>query len=70
MKNYERIQLLEEAKEKINEAVSLIREALENTDFETSAEAYIIGHLDNWANGNNPYDEHIPKIIEELENEE
>lgn len=70
MDNYERIELLEDAQDKINEAISLIREAVEETDLEQSAEAYIIGHLANWANGNNPYDRHIPKMIEELlENE-
>ena len=70
MEIYDRIELLNNAKDKINEACDLIREAVEDTDFESSSEAYIIGHLSNWANGNNPYDEHIPKIIEYLENEE
>lgn len=63
----ERVELLEDAQTKINEAIELIREAVYETSFENSSESYLIGHLDNWVNGNNPYDEHIPKIIEELE---
>ena len=52
----ERIELLEQAQEKINEAVDLITEAVRDTGSEASADAYIIGHLSYWANGNNPYD--------------
>ena len=70
MENYERMELLENAQDKINEAIELIREAVENTECEKSIEYYIIPHLSNWANGNNPYDEHIPNIIKQINNEE
>lgn len=62
----DRIEQLEEAREKIEEAIQLIRDALRGTQQADSAEAYIIGHLQNWAEGDNPYDETIPKLIEEL----
>jgi hypothetical protein len=41
----EKIELLEEAQEKINEAVDLIREAVEDTDCESGAVAYVIPSL-------------------------
>lgn len=66
----ERIELLREAQEKLFEVIELIEEAVDGTSCENSAQAYIIGHLSNWAEGNNPYDEHIPRLIEEMEDEE
>ena len=62
----ERIEMLEDAQEKINEAIDLITEAVRDTDDEASAQAYIIAHLKNWANGENPYDDHIPNLIESI----
>lgn len=67
----ERIELLEQAQEKLREAIDLIREAVADTNQESSAEAYIIGHLENWAEGNNQYDTTaIPYLIESLEEED
>jgi hypothetical protein len=66
----EKITQLEEAKEKIDEAVDLIRRAVEGTNNDNAAEAYIIPHLENWAEGNNPYDATtIPRLIEDLREE-
>lgn len=66
MDKYERKELLENAQDKINEGIELIRQALKDTTHERHAEAYIIGHLDNWANGGNPYDETIPTLVEKI----
>lgn len=66
-----KIKLLEEAQEKINGAVYLIRDAVEGTGVEDAADAYIISHLDNWANQNNPYDyTAIPGLITSLKKEQ
>jgi len=65
-----RIDSLLEAQDLINEAIELIKDSLHGTEHLTHAEAYIIAHLDNWANGGNPYDYNILKYIEELERED
>ena len=71
MDNEERTELLEQAQNKINEAIELIEEALEGTHLSSEASAYIIAHLNGWANGDNPYDSTaIPKLIEHLEYED
>ena len=62
----ERIDLLEEAADQINEAIDAIELAVRGTEHQASAHAYIIAHLKNWANGSNPYDEHIPKLIDQM----
>lgn len=63
----ERLNYLDKAAELINEAISMIGYAVEDTELEVSANAYIMGHLGNWANGSNPYDGHIPNLKRELE---
>ena len=70
MDKFDRVQLLEQAGDKIQEAVALIEEAVKDTSEESSADAYIIAHLNNWANGDNPYDQSIPKLIKAIEDEE
>jgi|SaaInlLV_10m_DNA_2_1039722.scaffolds.fasta_scaffold00468_26 hypothetical protein len=67
MKTQERKDLLNEASELINDAIGKIEEAVHDTGCESSADAYIIGHLSNWANGNNPHDETIPVLIEAMD---
>lgn len=62
----ERISQLHEAQELIREAAELIFEATEGTEHHSQAEAYTIAHLNNWAEGHNPYDFTIPKIIESM----
>jgi hypothetical protein len=59
-----KIDNLNEASEKIAEAIDLISEAVQDTPMERSANAYIIAHLSNWMDGHNPYDETIPVLIE------
>jgi len=70
MEKNERIIALEEAQDLINQAIDLIHEAVADTDEARSADAYILAHLDNWANGNNQYDQHIPNIIESINDQE
>jgi len=68
MDKHDRIEKLQEAQEKIEEAVSLIEDALRETDMADQADAYIIGHLNSWAHGDNPYDRTaIPRLIEDME---
>jgi hypothetical protein len=70
MTKSDQIELLENAQMKINEAIELIEEAVSGTDNQMSVDAYLVAHLDNWANGGNPYDQTIPVLIEEMEQEE
>jgi hypothetical protein len=71
MENYERVEKLEEAQELINKAVNLIHEAFEGKNERSRLDSYICGHLRGWANGGNRYDTTaIPRLIEQLENEE
>jgi len=65
----ERIADLESAQEKINEAVTLITKALDDTGAGRRAERYIIGHLDNWANGGASLDETLPDFIKIINEE-
>jgi len=67
MHKSERVELLTNAQDLINEAIGLIEEAVSGTENDMSAQAYIIAHLNNWANGGNPCDETIPVLIEEIE---
>ncbi|MFW5847856.1 MAG: hypothetical protein ACOCVF_02970 [bacterium] len=67
----EKIEQLEQAQEKINEAVELIKSAVKDTNMDNECESYIIGHLENWAEGLNQYDyTSIPKLIKRIENYE
>jgi hypothetical protein len=63
MEKIERIKLLEDAKDSINDAIENIRNAVINTELERNCSYYIIAHLDNWANDENGMDETIPKLI-------
>ena len=71
MTNDKRIFLLEEAQTEINSAIEKINKAMTGTRNERSIKAYILAHLENWANGEHTYDDTIPKLIEDVrENEE
>jgi len=63
----ERLDLLNDAQYKLRDAIDLIREAVEGTEEERMAEAYIIPHLENWTEGVNRYDHTIPKIYNAIE---
>jgi len=45
-------------------------EALDNINLPSarSLEAYMLGHLQNWIQGGNPYDETLDQVIDKLEN--
>lgn len=62
----EKIEKLEMAQDLINQAIDFINEAVADTSQELSADSYIIAHLDNWANGGNPYGS-IPVLINFIE---
>ena len=66
IKAQDRIFMLEEAQEKINEGIDMIRQAVNGTEHDAHSEAYIIAHLENWANSDAGYDETIPKLIENI----
>lgn len=67
MENSERLSVLEEAQRLIEEAIEKIQEAMRGTRRESAVDAYIVAHLDNWAHGNNPYDDTaIPRLMEEV----
>ena len=67
MNKYERIDNVQEAEEKINEAIRLITDAVRGTSEEGMTMAYTVGHLNTWIGNGNPYDHHTGKIIEGLE---
>jgi hypothetical protein len=68
-RNLKRVNQLEEAKDKIGDAIDLIRRAVKGTDSENSCESYIIGHLKGWMNGDNPLDDTaIPALIDHILN--
>lgn len=68
MATEERIKLLIEAQQKLSETVALIEEALKGTSHERHADAYIIGHLNNWIDGSG-YDMGIQQYIDKLQEE-
>ena len=71
MSKQERLEMLENAENLIFEDIELIRDAVEETESAAACERYILGHLDNWANGNNPYDDTaIPRLKEMIENDD
>jgi hypothetical protein len=67
----ERIDMLNEAQRKLAEAIELIGCAVQGTEYEASADAYILGHLRAWMDGDNKYDTtSIPRLIERFTGEE
>lgn len=67
-KKYERLEKLEDAQQLIHQAADLILEAMDGTEFGQGTETYIVAHLKNWADGNNPYDATaIPRLMENIE---
>jgi len=65
----ERIEWLEVADRGIRDAIHFIEKAVEGTGrLEASVKVYLIGWLKNCIGEGNPYDESIPKIIEQIKN--
>lgn len=67
---YESIALLEEAQVALNEGIEKIRQAMAGTDYESHAEAYILPHLEEWANSPDSPDYTIPRYIEVMKSGE
>jgi len=61
----ERVNHLQEAQTYLNEAIELISTALQDTEHERHADAYIIAHLINWVDAQG-YDTGIEQYIQEL----
>lgn len=58
---------LEEGREKLEEAISIIERALMETPFEKHADAYLLGHLRGWVDGCGS-DTSVVQYIEQLGN--
>jgi hypothetical protein len=65
----ERIELLTEAQEKLEEAIALVEQGLMGTSHQRHAEAYILGHLRNWVDSSNRFDMGIQQYIDKLQEE-
>jgi len=61
----ERIEILQEAQDHLSQAIELISTALQDTEHERHADAYIIAHLSNWVDAQG-YDTGIEQYIQEL----
>lgn len=70
MDKRERKEMLYEAAEQLNMAMDNIRVALRGTTFERHADAYILGHLQNWLDSYNSIDMGIHQYIDKLDEEE
>lgn len=60
--------MLEQAQDHLSEAIGLITQALQSTEHERHADAYIIAHLNNWVDAQG-YDTGIQQYIEQIMNE-
>lgn len=63
----ERKEMLDQATQKVEEAIYLIESALEGTQAIHHAKAYVIGHLNTWIGNGNPYDKSIEAYKEDLD---
>lgn len=70
MEKRDRKETLYEAAEQLNLAIDNIRCALRGTSMEGHANAYIIGHLRSWLDGDGTYNMGIHQYIDKLEEEE
>lgn len=61
----DRIEMLEDAHYHLKEAITLITDALYQTDEQDHAESYIIPHLHSWLEGKG-YNSGIPQYMEAL----
>ena len=64
----DRINMLEQEQDHLSEAIGLITQALQDTEHERHADAYIIAHLNNWVDAQG-YDTGIQQYIEQIMNE-
>jgi hypothetical protein len=66
MTKNDRMELLQQAQQQIYDAIANIELALEDTNYSDYAGAYIIGHLNNWADAGG-YDMGIQQYIDGFE---
>jgi len=66
----DRKQALYNAMDQLDSAINNIRVALRGTTFESHADAYIIGHLRHWVDGEGTYNMGIQQYINKLDDEE
>ena len=66
----ERIELLEEAQEKLGEVIGLVEEALKGSSHQRHAETYILSHLNNWLDSGNRFDIGIQQYIDKFKEEQ
>jgi len=65
MTTSERIEMLQEAQDHLTQAIELISTALQDTEHDRHADAYIIAHLSNWSDAQGR-DTGIEQYIQEL----
>lgn len=64
---WDRVEALETAKGKLEEAIELIRDALAGTQYERHADAYLVAHLRSWIDEDNRINYGCQQYIEKLE---
>ncbi len=67
MRRHERLELLYEALTKMQEAASLIRQAIEGSGHEANLNAYVVEHLEEVTENSNPYNQSVQSIINQIE---
>ena len=70
MDNEERKQALYDAIQQLDLAIRNIEVALKGTSFKGHADAYIIGHLRGWIDGEGTYNMGIQQYIDRLDDKE
>ena len=70
MNRTDRTEMLQDAREDMLNAIVKIENALRGTNEFAYAEAYMIGHLINWADDVNSFDKTLPKYIDDMGNGE
>jgi oligoribonuclease (3'-5' exoribonuclease) len=70
MNTNERINLLDDAQCKLSEAIELIQTALKGTEYESHAEAYILGHLENWIDAHSSFNMGVQQYMDALIDED
>lgn len=65
----ERIELLQEAQDKLGEVIEMVDQALKGTTHQRHAETYLLGHLNNWMDSGNRFDMGIQQYIDKLQEE-
>lgn len=65
MTKTDRIEMLKDAIDHLSSAIQLIADALQGTEHEAHADAYILTHLQNWIHSHG-YDMGVEEYIKEI----